>query len=177
MITYTDLVRPLSEGGHYSIFRITLHNLFDILQPTDRVLLYQCHMFDSSQMGKSALVVSGPGRSLDDPDNPPKRIGNLPSNFKELEGEVDVQSLREGMKDYEEPSPEKCTRIVGGDGRLGATLWNAYQCNHHRQPASAYTDDARKRFQELKKLGLIEYRRRRPQGWSLTEVAWDALEG
>lgn len=176
MITYDDLIRPIKEGGHYEMSRATIMGLFDILKPTDRVLLYQCHMLDSSQVGRCALVVSGPGRSLDDPNNPPKQIGSVPSQFKQLEGEVDIESLREGMKDYEPPSLAKSTQAVDGDPLLGAALWRVYQANFNGLPAESSTDEDKKDIQKLKRLGLVSYNRSR-RGWGLTPEGWDLLEG
>ena len=174
MITYNDLIKPVANGG-YAMSRLTVHRLLEMARETDGCLLYRNHMLDSSEAGRTALVVYGPGRSISEVDAAPKRIGDVPFRFKQLEGVVDLDSLRKGEDGYEPPSLNKAIRAVG-DPELGSTLWSIYGANADDLTASAYTDDARKRFKTLKQQGWIKYRRTSPQGWSLVAKAWEALE-
>jgi len=176
LITYEDLIRPLKEGGHYEVSPQTIYSFLTLVKKGDRALLYQGHMFDSSQMGKTALTVAGPGRTIDDPDNPPKRIGNAPSNFKELEGEVDIPSLRAGIKDFDPISREKCVAAAEkylGDGQHGELLWETYLCTITN---SGYQASVKGEMTPLKELGLVSYRAKYPAGWTLTSKAWKILE-
>ena len=172
MITYEDLVRPLKEGGHYAVSPQSIYSFLKLVQEGDRALLYQCHMFDSSQMGRTALIVAGPDRTIDDPDNPPKRIGNAPSNFKELEGEVDINSLRAGLKDFDPISQQKCIRVCG-DHDQGALLWETYLCTITN---SGYQASVKGEMAPLKERGLVAYQAKYPAGWTLTTRAWGLLE-
>ena len=172
MITYEDLVRPLKEGGHYAVSPQSIYSFLKLVQEGDRALLYQCHMFDSSQMGRTALTVAGPGRTIVNADDPPPRIGNAPSNFKELEGEVDISSLRAGLEDFDPISQQKCIRVCDDHDR-GALLWETYLCTITN---SGYQASTKGEMTPLKERGLAKYRAKYPAGWTLTAKAWDLLE-
>jgi len=170
MITYDDLVRPLSEGGHYEFNRLGIHQFLALLRDTDHALLYQNHMLDSPNVGKSSLMVAGPGRTFS-ADDPPKQIGDVPSRFQQLEGEVDIASLRTGMMGYEPPSNHKCIGIVGNDVG-GDLLWRVYQLGLEHK---AYVG-RRGQMSHLQGRGLVEYSKRQ-RGWVLTQEGWEKVTG
>lgn len=93
MISFNDLVEK-HEFDKDIVIRTVAR-----LKPTDHLFLYQNHMMDSSQCGRKHLLMVGPGRSADDPTNPPKQIdpdncGGLPSRREQLVGEVDLEDVR-----------------------------------------------------------------------------------
>lgn len=93
MISYRELTE------HYGFDNLTISKLVATMKDTDHLFLYQNHMMDASCFGRAHLLLVGPGRTADDPQNPPKEIdpdncGGLPSRREQLVGEIDLEDVK-----------------------------------------------------------------------------------